>query len=86
MGLLSNMMFYDAIYLFKANSSNTRRKAQKLSKANHKDTKTMSNCRNTCPGTTKAPVVMNKTVSKKYRVMSSSSMRKTRFFKKKILA
>ena len=33
-----------------------------------------------------APVVMNKTVSKKYRVMSSSSMRKTRFFKKKILA
>ena len=43
--LLSNKMLYDAIFLFKAKSKNTRNMVQKLSKANNKNTRKMSNYR-----------------------------------------
>ena len=44
MMLLSNKMLYDAFYLSKAKSKNTRNKVQKLSKANNKDTRTTLKC------------------------------------------
>ena len=42
--LLSNMVLYDGIYLFRASSSSDTNKAQKLSKVKEEETRTTPNC------------------------------------------